>query len=87
MLAPKEALTKARTYLDEVVPEFAELNPKVEEMRLVNDKCWKITFLAYPGEKQEEETLADLLRRQRIEKVVSVASEDGSLIAVENPSF
>jgi hypothetical protein len=87
MLAPKEALTKARTYLDEVVPEFAELNPKVSEMRLVNNKCWQITFLAYPGEKQATETLADLMRLHRIEKVVSVASEDGSLIALENPSF
>jgi len=85
MLAPKEAVTKARTYLNEVIPDFAELDPKVEEMRLVNDKCWKITFLAYRGEKEEAETLADLLRRQRIEKVVSVASEDGSLISVENP--
>jgi len=29
MLAPSEALNKARVYLDEVVPDFAALQPKV----------------------------------------------------------
>jgi hypothetical protein len=87
MLAPNEALGKARIYLGEVIPDFAELDPKVDEMRLVNGSCWKITFYAYHGDEGKADTIADLLRRHRIEKVVSVASEDGSLIAVENPSF
>jgi nitroreductase len=91
MLAPKEALSKARVYLDEVLPDFAELGPKVEEMTLGSDmhgrQRWRITFYAYRGDAGRVETLADIVRRDRIEKVVSVASEDGSLIAVENPSF
>ena len=88
MLAPKEALGKARTYLGEVIPDFAELDPKVEEMVLAQEgKRWRITFLAYRGEEGEANSLAGLLRRQRIEKVVSIASDDGSLLAVENPSF
>jgi hypothetical protein len=90
MLEPKEVLGKARSYLVELVPEFAELGPKVEEMSLGLDihgnPRWKITFYAYSGDTGEPNSLADLVRRQRIEKVVSVASDDGSLLALENPS-
>lgn len=87
MLAPKEAVTKARTYLGEILPDFAKLDPKVEEMRLVNDQCWKITFCVIQGDEAKADSLADLLRRHRIWKVVSVTSDDGSLIAVENSPF
>ena len=37
MLAPSEVLVKARIYLDEVLPEFAALEPKVDEMVLTPD--------------------------------------------------
>jgi len=87
MLEPKDAVGKARTYLGEVLPDFAELDPKVDEMKLVNDKCWKITFYAYLSDEAKSETLADILRRRRIEKVVSIDSGDGSLISVENFPF
>jgi hypothetical protein len=88
MLAPNEVIGKARTYLGEVVPEFAALEPQVEEMVLAPDSSeWKITFYALGGgERTEANTLADLLRWQRIEKVVSIGAEDGTLIAVRNPS-
>jgi hypothetical protein len=87
MLAPSEAVDKARTYLGEVIPEFAALEPKVEEMVLAPDSSeWKITFYAFGGgEKKKATSLADMLRWQRIEKVVSVGAEDGALIAVRNP--
>jgi hypothetical protein len=88
MLAPSEAIDKARIYLGEVVPEFAALKPRVEEMVLAPDSsAWKITFYAHKGEEKTDVTsLADLLRWKRIEKVVSVAANDGTLIAVRNPA-
>jgi phage pi2 protein 07 len=88
MLAPSEALNKARVYLDEVVPDFAALQPKVDEMVLAPDSSkWIITFFAQTGENRKAETVADLLSNPRVEKVVSVAADDGSLVAVRNPSF
>lgn len=88
MLGPSEAIDKARIYLGEVVPEFAALEPRVEEMVLAPDSsAWKITFYALKGEEKADVTsLADLLRWKRIEKVVSVAANDGTLIAVRNPA-
>jgi hypothetical protein len=87
MLAPNEAIGKARTYLDEVVPDFAAMEPKVEEMVLAPDSSeWRITFYALgTGQKTEANSLADLLRLKRIWKVVSVGANDGALIAVRNP--
>lgn len=86
MLAPSQVIDKARTYLGEVVPEFAALQPKIEEMVLVpNSSEWKITFYAQSGDNPKVATVADLLRRQRIEKIVFVGADDGSLIAVKNP--
>ena len=83
MLAPSEALGKARIYLGEVIPDFAALEPRVEEMVLAPDSSeWKITFSAY-DEKEKPSSLAHILR-QRIEKVVSVGA-DGAFIAVRNP--
>jgi len=92
MLEPKNVLDRARQYLDDLFPEFAQLDPKVEEMSLTPDLLgnsrWRITFYAYPRHDSEPNSLADLVRLQRIEKVVSVAPNDGSLIAIENaPPF
>jgi phage pi2 protein 07 len=88
MLAPSEALSKARVYLGEVVPEFAALQPKVDEMVLAPDSSkWIITFFAQAGGNRKAETVADLLSNPRIEKVISIAADDGSLVAVRNPSF
>ena len=87
MLAPSEALNKARVYLDEVVPDFAALQPKVDEMVLSLDKSnWIITFSAQTGGNPKAETIADILKNRRIEKQISIAVEDGSLVAVRNPS-
>jgi hypothetical protein len=89
MLAPREVLDKARTYLGEVIPDFAVLEPKVEEMELSSDltgaKKWVITFYAHEGERPKIGSLADVIRRQRIEKVVSIDPDDGHLISVSNP--
>ena len=88
MLAPGEAIHKAHSYLGEVIPEFAALDPTVEEMVLDRDAAnWNITFSAMSGpEKAHENTLADLLRLHRIRKIVSIGAADGSLIAVRNPA-
>ena len=86
MLAPKDAIEKARGYLEDVVPDFAALHPQVEEiLRTPDSSEWKITFYAHTGSSAEAPTLADLIARRRIEKVVSVSSQDGSLISVSNP--
>ncbi len=87
MLAPSEALVKARIYLGEIIPDFAAMEPKVEEMVLAPDSSeWKITFYTYDGEeKTSAATLAGLLRTHKIKKVVSVGADDGSLIGVRNP--
>ena len=89
MLAPREVLGKARTYLEQVIPDFAALDPKVDEMELSPDltdtRRWVITFYAQSGDNPKVGSLADVIRRQRIEKVVAVDAEDGHLISVSNP--
>lgn len=86
MLAPSEALVKARVYLGEIIPEFAALDPKVEEMVLANNASnWEITFYARNGNNPKPTTMADLLTNPRVEKVVAVSADDGALIAVRNP--
>jgi hypothetical protein len=86
MLAPSEALVKARIYLGEVIPEFAALEPKVDEMVLANNSSrWEITFYARSGTNPKPATVADLFNNPRIEKVVAVNAEDGALLAVTNP--
>jgi hypothetical protein len=93
MLAPHEALGKARTYLAEVIPDFAALGPKVDAMKLsgeFNDKekqKWVITFYAPIEDTDKVETLADIIRRQRIEKMVSLDAEDGHLLVVGTPDI
>lgn len=89
MLAPNEAIGKAQSYLGVVTPDFAALEPRVEEMVLdKNAANWNITFCALNSpEKSQENTLADLLRFRRIRKIVSIEADDGSLISVRNPQF
>jgi len=91
MLAPRDALGKARTYLEEVIPEFAALDPKVDEMKLspheINTQKWVITFYAPTEDNPKVETLADVIRRQRVEKVVSLDAEDGHLLFVGPPGL
>lgn len=83
MLAPEEAISKARNYLGEVVPEYVSLNPKVEEIEQTQDfSTWKISFSAMEAKKAS--SLADLLSGNKVWKIVSVRAEDGSLIAVKN---
>jgi hypothetical protein len=88
MLAPSEVIGKAQSYLGEVIPDFAALDPSVEEMVLdKNSANWTITFCALSSpEKSQENSLADLLRFHKIRKIVSIGAEDGSFIAVRNPA-
>ena len=87
MLAPGEVVERARGYLGEVVPDFAAMNPRVEEMVLSPDSSeWKVTFYVYTGDLNTKATsLAEIVSRRKIEKVVSIAPKDGTLIAVRNP--
>jgi len=92
MLEPKEVVGRARKYLADIMPEFSQLDPKVEGMSLgpdlLGNSRWKITFYAYSGNNGEPNSLADLVRRQRIEKVVSITPDDGSLISIDDaPPF
>jgi hypothetical protein len=85
MLAPGEAIEKARTYLGEVIPDFAALHPKVEEIELEPDSSlWKITFSAQNDALPEPATLADLVRGRKKSKIVSVGAANGSLISVKD---
>ena len=88
MLAPSEVIGKAQSYLGEVIPDFAALEPRVEEMELdKNSANWNITFCALSSpEKTHENSLADLLRLHKIRKIVSIGADDGSFIAVRNPT-
>ena len=86
MLEASEVVAKARFYLHEIMPEFTELGPKVEEMVLSPDSSrWKVTFVAHMPDAPKAESLAELLSRKTIEKVVDVGASDGALIAVRNP--
>ena len=87
MLGPRQVVEKARGYLEDVVPDFAALHPKVEEIvRSPDSSQWKITFYAHTGDNPHIATLADVLNRRRIEKIVSVSAQDGELISVSNPT-
>lgn len=87
MLPPNEVVEKARSYLGQVVPEFAALNPKVDEMVLTPESPeWRITFYVREGDvNPEPKSLADILRYNKILKTVVVGANDGSLIAIRNP--
>lgn len=92
MLEPKEVVGRARRYLADIMPEFAQLDPKVEGISLGQDLLgntrWRITFYAHSSSNGEPNSLADLVKRQRIEKVVSIAPESGSLISIDDaPPF
>ena len=43
MLEPKNVLDRARQYLDDLIPEFAQLDPKVEEMSLTPDYLLRVS--------------------------------------------
>jgi hypothetical protein len=88
MLAPSEVIGKAQSYLGEVIPDFAALDPKVEEMVLDKGSAnWNITFCALSSpEETQENSLADLLRLHKIRKVVSIGAEDGLFVAIRNPA-
>lgn len=85
MLDAKEIVAKARNYLETITPDFAALNPKVEEMAITPDNQWRILFVATTGDIPSAPTLADLLARKKIEKEVLVWAETGNLFAVQNP--
>lgn len=86
MLEVNEVIGKARSYLTEVMPDFANLEPEIEEMvRSQDGPEWKITFQAQTQSNPKDESLSAVLGRRRIVKVVEVDGSDGSLIAVRNP--
>jgi hypothetical protein len=86
MISPREAVEKAHKYLEDVIPDFAALRPKVEGIERSSDSSvWKVTFSAQTSDDSKFATLTELLRYRRIEKVVSVSTEDGALVAVANP--
>ena len=88
MLSVTEVVGKARTHLSEAMPEFAKLEPKVEELvRSQDPPRWEVTFRAGDPVDQKVASLADLLSRQKVVKVVSLDGSDGSLIAVRDPAF
>jgi hypothetical protein len=85
MLAVTEVIDKARAYLDEVVPEFAALQPRVEEAEFSKDSSnWTIKFALPEGNNRKPATLADLVRSRKSGKAVYLAAEDGTLVAVKN---
>ena len=88
MLAPNEVVEMAKSYLGQVVPEFAALNPHVDEMVLTPESPeWRITFYAERGDTKPEPTsLAHLLQSPRIFKTVVIGATDGELIAIRNPN-
>lgn len=86
MLDASQAMGMARKYLEEFVPDFAALDLKVEEITLTPDSsAWKIIFYGYSHPRSEPASLADLLRFQRNEKIVSISAQDGALIGISNP--
>ncbi len=86
MLEVKEVIRKAESYLTEVMPEFANLEPELEEVvRRPKGSTWEITFRAQSRRNPTDESLASLLMQRRIVKVVEVDAADGSLVAVRNP--
>jgi hypothetical protein len=86
MVDVSEAIVKARTYLNVIMPEYVELRPKVEEMELSDDMSkWEIKFSAQPIVDPSTVSLSDIFRPQTIKKIVAVSVADGSFIAVKDP--
>ena len=87
MLDAGQAVSKAQEYLKQFIPDFAILQPRVEEIVLVPDSSsWRIRFYAYSGDPSKAATLADLMRFRRIEKIVLISAQDGGLIGISNPA-
>jgi len=94
MITPSDAIGMGRGYLAEVVPDFYALNPVVDEILLVpkrGDQAngeWRVFFTAKIEEKPKKrpETLADVIRTRKIDKMVALDAEEGALIAVRNGS-
>jgi len=82
-----QARGKAQEYLQQFIPDFAALDPKVDEITLApNGSTWIIGLYAYAGDQSQAATLAELLKFRRIRKVVVISAEDGSLLGISNPA-
>jgi hypothetical protein len=88
MLEVGEAVNRAKVYLSEIMPEFVQLQPQVDEMEFSEvPKAWKITFVARLNDTAKSDSLADVVRRRVVQKVVEVGANDGAFISVKNFSF
>ena len=88
MLAAGEAVNRAKVYLNEIMPEFVQLEPQVDEMELSETpEAWKITFVARLNDNAKSDSLADVVRRRVVQKVVEVGANDGAFISVKNFSL
>ena len=85
--APK-AVEIAHQSLETLVPAFASLNPRVEEIeQSMNDNTWVITFRADNPEPSGKTSGLSRVYFPYVEKVVLVTMDSGDLLAIRNRSY
>jgi len=85
-MTAQEAVGKAKAYLKDVLPEYANAEWQLEELETAADKhTWLFTFSATrQGKSPLNLSIEDFLHPYRITKLVEVDSETGELLAIRN---
>jgi hypothetical protein len=85
-MTAQDAAERAKVYLKEVLPEYANAEWHLEELETtVGKRTWLFTFSATSENKHPVDmSLEDFLRPYRVTKQVEVDSETGDLLAIRN---
>lgn len=88
MVAIGQAVESSKQVLGQVMPEFAHLDPEIEEFQLDDDQgLWIITFRARNPQPRGEGESFGTFFAPYIEKVATVSTSDGKLLSIRNRSF
>jgi len=79
-----DAIAKAKQYLNEVLPEYANVPWQLEEVETDNSSRWYFTFSATFPSPPSQNSLADILRGFRMTKSVEIEPSTGKLLAIRN---
>jgi hypothetical protein len=88
MVTIVEAVETAKENLAKIMPDFAKLEPNVEEFGISKDGDeWIITFRARNDDPSDSASGTNAVFIPFVEKVVRVGASNGQLLSVRNPSY
>ena len=84
MVDVETAVKIATAQLGKVMPDYAALNPSIEEFELSADgSVWNVTFRA----KNPDATPYSASFYPYRDKLVQIQTSDGELLAIKNPTY